>query len=81
MTCSHSVLLNENEKKEEEEKTPLPLNSKNKIVEMCEKKCTPLSRLHLKQCTDEQTNKETDRQTNTNGWMGRWEDTLQIAYF
>ena len=34
MTCSHSVLLNENEKKGEEEKTPLPLNSKNKIVEM-----------------------------------------------
>ena len=34
MTCSYSVLLNENKKKEEEEKTHLPLNSKNKIVEM-----------------------------------------------
>ena len=34
MTCSYSVLLNENKKKEDEKKTPLPLNSKNKIVEM-----------------------------------------------
>ena len=34
MTCSYSVLLNENKKKEEEKKKRLPLNSKNKIVEI-----------------------------------------------